>query len=200
MLEHFSNVMKELMSTVPNGLIDPKKGAIKTAVLSFLAANGVNTVSLQKRIQRSKLYDSRLVEGKSVVEFFEGSFDPNATNFTNNTFTFPEDEPKIIYGIWVEVGANPNIEQTDWALGANDANIKNAVASLVINGTTVVKNIPLADALAGMTDRDLGFIPFTTPVLVKGQESLKVVVAFKNPYATVSQNMRISLESIGLVS
>lgn len=200
MESHFQNVIKEMVSTIPSGQIDPRQGAIKSAVLAYLSANGVNKPNLQKRIQRSKLYHCLSVNAVPSATFFQGAFVPENTNFPNNTFTIPEDEPKIIHGIWVETGVSAVISQTNWALGANDASIKNATLTISSNGTNVVKELPLADALAGLTDRGLGFIPLDCPFLLKGQESLTATVTFKNPYAVLNTNMRISLEAIGLIS
>lgn len=200
MESHFQNVIREMVSTIPGGAINPKQGAIKSAVLSYLKANGVEEISNQKRIQRSKLYHALTVNAVPTATFFQGAFVPENTNFPNNTFTIPQDEPKIIHGIWVETGVSATISQTDWALGSNDASIKNATLSISSNGTNVVKDMPLADALIGLTNRGLGFIPLDCPFLLKGQESLTATVTFKNQYAVANTNMRISLEAIGLIS
>lgn len=202
MNDYFKDMLEELYSTMSPyyaGQV-PQLGVQTASLLSFFQANDIKEIDLSKRIQRGRLVDARGVASTDQVEFFQGQFDNSVTNMPGSSYTLPQDEHKVIYGIWIENGnASLNVSDSPWVAGFGTGN-ENAFITLINNGVVVAQSIPLTDAMENLTDRSNGFIPLVEPFVWKGQTNLISRLVFKNQNLAATATLRVSYEYFGLVS
>ncbi len=200
------NYFKEMLEAMYSTMLPADQHLVRehgiqgASLLSFLSANDIQQIDLTKRIQRGRLADARAVATTDQVEFFQGQFDNEVTNMPGSSYTLPQDEHKVIYGIWIENGnAQAEVKDSPWVPGFGPGN-ENAFITLVNNGVVVAQSLPLTDAMEGLTDRSNGFIPLREPFVWKGQTNLIARINWKeqNPVATAT--LRVSYEYFGLIS
>lgn len=169
----------------------------KQAILAFFEANKAK-VNLNKSIGQLEIYDQQVVAAVTQANFFTGQVAANRTNLLNS-FTRPEGEHMIITSIKISDGLAANIEDTDWAIGASTADVKNGLMTVTSNGTVFLKNYPLLAANDEVTDDSRGTIFLSEPIFWAGQTSLEVQVTFPSAPAATT-NLRVSVVGVGTLS
>lgn len=203
-LSLFEDMMAQISSTISNKALIPEHGIQKAALLNYLEKNGIplDSLILSKRIQSGVLYDSKFTQDVKSVSFFQGDFDSNNTNM-RSSYTLPQEEHKIIYGCYIEEALDPvSLNEAFYDTGILDASSKNAVLSVVSNGVTIAKDIPLSFQGFPGDIRTPGVIPFREPFLWKGQTNLEVIINFKssNAIAPATRATRVNLMYYGIIS
>ena len=157
------------------------------------------TIDNSKTLARVTYYDKKLVTGQTQVTFFDGqSTFPNNSNVQNAVK--PQTEHALIWGVRIFTGANAVIEQTDWTVGLGAlADLKNARLTVRSNKVTMLSDIPLNEALPGLTNRDASFIPFEEPIIWAGQQTLDFNIDIPVAVGVASTNVMVSLVGIGYI-
>lgn len=205
-LRNFEQALQEMASVIPAGQLGAEQiaemGYNKAALIAYLSKFGVeiNETTLSKRIQQSQLCDGAVITGLNNLELFSGDFASDFSNMKNGTYTLPQDEHKVVYGFKVEVASGATVPPVDWTLGANASDaVLNGFATISNNGQTVAADIPLADAITELTDKGVGYIALTQPIVWKGQTDLTMSIKFKRS-SVADLAIRITYVSLGLIS
>lgn len=178
-------------------LANPMK--FRNDLLNFLGLDG-QKISLDKYIAGVKFQHSLPVVGQERAVFFGGTFDEDFTNI-RNSFTRPESEPTLIYGmrIWQNAVVAANRDITPWD-EVTDGDLQNGDLTIENNGKTQLRNYPINEALTAQTGKFQSYIPLLELINWKGQTSLNVIANFKVAPVTLLLNMRVELLGIGLIS
>lgn len=195
-------LFKRLAEAQPN-----QPGELVKIMTNFFRANGGKS-DMPKTVADFVLYDQLAIVNKQNVNFFNGQWTADRSNFPAGNFQLPEGENAIILGFKVMTGANATVAATDWQPGVGDALAKQGTLLTQVNGTTVSTGLPLTafdpSALsatqAGATDDNRGFFSFYEPIVLLGQTSINISAQW--PVAaptTANLNMRIELHGIRFI-
>lgn len=172
--------------------------AFKKNLLKFFEANNLR-VDQAKSIATMAWYDQQpLPAAGQTLQFFTGAFAVNRTNLPNS-FVRPQAEHTIITAVKIYDGNNATIQSTDWNVGCTLPATKNATMTIVANGVTYVRNMPLLQANDEVTDESRGTIYLAEPVIWPAQTDLQISVLFPTAPAA-SDNIRLEVVGIGTVS
>jgi len=180
-------------------------GTLVSLMTNFFRAN-YGEMTLPKTAADFVLYDQLAIVGQTQVNFFQGSYAPNRSNFPGQ-FILPQSEHAIILGVRVLMGANASVPATDWQPGAGDAIGKQGLMNISINGQIVLTQMPLtafdSNALsataAGETDENRGFFFFYEPLVLLGQQQITSQIQWTGAPATPNLNMRLELHGVRFI-
>jgi hypothetical protein len=175
-------------------------GAMKAALLNFLAANNIEMGDLNKSIARIVYYDQRPLVSSSIVKFF-GSAQGSAanTNMKNANYTLPADEHFMAYGIRILYGNGATLPAIDWLYGADTALTKNCLLKAQFNTQIQLNLLPLTTAIPDLTTDDNGFILFHEPILWAAQTAITIEVTTQGTIVA-NDSLRIELHGFGFTS
>lgn len=175
-------------------------GAFEAQFLKYLDDAGFETDKVAKTIAGTAYYHYKTIAAVTNQEFFAGQVDQLATNMPTNNFVRPEGEHQMIYGVRVEEATNADQTLLDWLPGVQSAQTKNSVMSITVNNIVKLKDYPLTEALADLTDREIGYIPLQEPIVWGGQETMSLVWRNKNGgVGAANQYLKFTLCAIGLI-
>lgn len=157
-----------------------------------------------KTIASVAYYHAVLINSATNAEFFAGNFVANNTNVPGNSFVRPNSEHALIYAFRVAVGdgtgQNPAEQVYTPGTGAN-IDFDNSIITVSNNGTIVLRDFPLSEALDGLTTRDQGLIMLDEPILWAGQTSMPITWKTKSQVGTTDDIcLKITAIGLGLVS
>jgi len=168
--------------------------AIATWFQAHLSKDAV--IRISKVDQDLYRWDAQNVTGMTSVSFFK-TYVPLNAGMPSDTFTPPTDEHMGIIGMTIQEGFRDPISDSDWVNGVNDAAVKQARLSIIVNGDTKINSIPLTEAIANITDRETGYIPLKSWLAWEGNTNLELRVDFPVVPTTLNLNLRIILEGFG---
>ena len=130
------------------------------------------------------------VVGQSTVNI---SGSGSGVTANNDVLPYSESEHFLIYAIKLMSGAGAALGSIDWQLGVSDAVTKNGRMSILNNGDTVVKNLPLTtfNPSTNSNDVEAGVFYLTVPILWRAMTSLDTTFNFSTVPATANQSLRI---------
>ena len=209
-MANFKNPTALLMQRMASA--EKGQGSMAALMQKFFADNYGKT-DLPKRVADFAIYDQQLVTGSTTVNFFDGAYSVNRTNFPGGSFVMPQSEHAIITGIRVLSGVNATLQATDWAAGVSDPIVKNGTLTITSNGDTVATQIPGtvfrselfgnavagSATIAGETDDNAGFWWLAEPIVLLGQTDIKSRFQFLSAPATANTNVRVELHGIRFI-
>ena len=129
---------------------------------------------IEKTLAEQTRFDSRLLGGSSITEFFKTGVVPSSTNL--NQFIPPESEHQLITGIRLWEAVDPDLANSDWVAGISSAVAKNSKISISNNGVKALDEVPLSEFLNDLTTRDNGIYDLDEPIPWIGQTKLIVSI------------------------
>ena len=156
-----------------------------------------------KTIASVSLYNQQLVTGQRTSFFSSAPYVLADTNIPGGSFTRPQSEHFVIYGVRISYGdaeALTAVEQY-YTPGnaANTAFFSNANFTLNNNGINVLKDYPVAESLQDLTTKDAGLILLDEPVIWAGSTELDCELVSKSAVPPQNAAIRITLIGIGLI-
>lgn len=137
---------------------------------------------------------SKTVASLTNVTFFNDTTDSNQQDVAR-----PQGEHFIITAIKALEGNNATVNATAWVEGlTGSADIANGQIDVVINGTTVIKDLPLTQFVEADEDAEAGVLKLKWPIIWPGQQILNINATFDTAPAA-SDNVRFELIGFGLV-
>jgi len=154
------------------------------------------TIDNSKTLARITYFDKKVATAQTQIVMFDGqSAYPTASNVQNAVK--PQTEHALLWGVRIFTGVNATLNATDWAVGLGAiAELKNARLTIRSNKVTMLIDIPINEALSGLTNRDLGFIPFEEPIIWAGQQTLDF--SLDMPVGVVAANTNVMCSLIGM--
>jgi len=188
-----------IQAIIQNRLLNP--GQFEKSVVEYLRAAGCE-IDQSKTVAAGTFTDIRDIAGLSTATFFNSN---GTTQFNQSLTTVPnsynlnDGEHKLIYGMKIYDGTDVDPLNTDWAPGANAAEVKNGRISMSNNGVNVMAPTLMTTFQEGLTDQEVGMFFFKPWVVWAGQTLIQVPVVF--PVVPVADtNMLVELYWVGLIS
>ena len=157
-----------------------------------------------KTLATNTLYDSKPTTVSPQLNFFgDSTFTPANTNITGNSFTRPQSEHFVIFGIRGSHGfdANPVLSQWIRGLTATGPGVGNAVYDLTVNSVRQLRAIPTTEHYDDLVTKDVGLMYLSVPIVWPGESELELNMRNLpgNALNDTALSLRFDLVGIGLV-
>ena len=169
--------------------------ALKGDFLRALAM-AQETAGVQLGVAKNFTGDGFATQSLAVVGEKEITFDV----FANGSPQFPQGEHFMISRLRLYTGASATLNKTVWTAGTVDPDLLNSTIDIVMNGTRVFKDVPLASFTQSEEQNDSGYLNFLNPIFWFAQTDISVTIKSPVPIAAANENVRFEFSGPKLIA
>lgn len=160
-------------------------------------------ISVPKTLGFTYDFDIKNIKGSNRAEFFTGTRLAGGSSL-DTSYRKPEGEHSIITAIKL-LDADNTTETTvgsiPWVPGANNAQLQNARLTVVSNGITYVKNLPVNSMIGVAEQAESGTLALPVPVPWIAQTELVVSLSNEDDFTNTNEVFaQIGLIGVGTIA